>query len=713
MIKTVRLAGYELRRFKGPLPIVGLIFLLLVPSLVGALYLWSNWDPYGKLDQVPVAVVNQDSSVQVEGQKIDAGDRLVAELQGNPIFDWQFVDQDQAEAGLADGSYYMIVSIPPDFSANLISGAGESPDRAVIDIFLNDANGYLMELLAASAQNEVEAAIDRAAVGAYFESVFANLDVIKTEVNAAASSATQLGTTSNAALTGMTEISTAISTAKQGSIDQVANLATAKGSSTSLVTGVAAAKAESTALTSGLSTLESTASEVSSGASDVAAGISEAASSLGPAISAVDASIPPLGQSTANVLAATDDTVANFAALNDQVSTLLRDPAIAAAIAANSSLQEQVKGVQLTSADVTTASNQASQSAEAVNSSFNTLDSAAANLSGADLTPLATTAAQVSTGADTVSTGISTASSGASSLDSTLADLSIQATDLDTQLGTLQLGAQQLDDGLTTAETGSVTLLDEITQIDAGANQLAADLTAGADRIPTLGADEQDNTEQVLSAPADVRISVDNPAVEYGRGLAPLFFGIAIWVFAIAVFLVMRPISGRALAGRASPWRISIAGWLPVVGIAVLGSLLLLGIVWGTLGLDPVNIGGTIGVVILAAACFTAIAQLLRTWLGAAGSAITLVLLMVQLTASGGLYPVETTPAPFRAVHDFLPMTYLVDALRVTFTGGTNNNLWRDIAVLSGFLIVAVGLCVLVVHRRRLFRMRDLHPVLS
>ena len=81
MIKTVKLATYELRRFKGPLPIVALLFLLLVPTLYGALYLWSNWDPYGKLDQVPVAVVNQDVPVEVNGKTVDAGNRLVAELQ--------------------------------------------------------------------------------------------------------------------------------------------------------------------------------------------------------------------------------------------------------------------------------------------------------------------------------------------------------------------------------------------------------------------------------------------------------------------------------------------------------------------------------------------------------------------------------------------------------------------------------------------------------
>ena len=69
--------------------------------MYGALYLWSTWDPYGKLDQVPVAVVNEDVPVTgPDGQTIYAGDRLVAELQDDPIFDWQFVDATTAADGL-------------------------------------------------------------------------------------------------------------------------------------------------------------------------------------------------------------------------------------------------------------------------------------------------------------------------------------------------------------------------------------------------------------------------------------------------------------------------------------------------------------------------------------------------------------------------------------------------------------------------------------
>jgi putative membrane protein len=319
----------------------------------------------------------------------------------------------------------------------------------------------------------------------------------------------------------------------------------------------------------------------------------------------------------------------------------------------------------------------------------------------------------VATGVGALSTGISDASTGATTVDSGLGDLVTGATSLDTGIGQLQTGAKKLDDGLTKSVTGSAALVDGATKVADGADQLAKQLTEGAKRIPSLTQDQRDSAEQVLSSPADVRLSVDNPAVVYGRGLAPFFFGIAIWVFGIAVFLVMRPISNRALAGRASSPRITVAGWLPVVGLAALGSLVLLVVVWLGLGLNPVNVGGSIGVVLLAAAAFTAIAHLLRTWLGVVGSAVTLVLLMVQLTSAGGLYPVQTLPAPFRAIHTVIPMTYLINALRITFTGGPTNDLWRDVGVLAGFTVVAVGLCVFVVHRRRRFRMKDLHPALG
>ncbi len=60
-MRSPRLAALELRRFgRGRLPRAALVALLLMPLLYGALYLWSFWDPYGRLDRVPVALVNDD-----------------------------------------------------------------------------------------------------------------------------------------------------------------------------------------------------------------------------------------------------------------------------------------------------------------------------------------------------------------------------------------------------------------------------------------------------------------------------------------------------------------------------------------------------------------------------------------------------------------------------------------------------------------------------
>ncbi|BFO20761.1 hypothetical protein SHKM778_71490 [Streptomyces sp. KM77-8] len=60
-MRSPGLAALELRRFgRGKLPRAALVALLVLPLLYGALYLWSFWDPYGRLDRIPVALVNDD-----------------------------------------------------------------------------------------------------------------------------------------------------------------------------------------------------------------------------------------------------------------------------------------------------------------------------------------------------------------------------------------------------------------------------------------------------------------------------------------------------------------------------------------------------------------------------------------------------------------------------------------------------------------------------
>ena len=112
---------------------------------------------------------------------------------------------------------------------------------------------------------------------------------------------------------------------------------------------------------------------------------------------------------------------------------------------------------------------------------------------------------------------------------------------------------------------------------------------------------------------------------------------------------------------------------------------LLLGVVGFGLGLSIGHPVGTIAFLLLVAATFLAVQQMLISVLGsAAGKVATIALLMLQITSASGTYPVQTTPAFFQAIHPLLPMTYAVEGLRDLITGTPDARLWTAVAYLVG-----------------------------
>lgn len=730
MMRTTQLGGYELRRFRSPLQRVAILFLACVPLLYGALYLWSNWDPYGRLDEVPVAVVDLDEPVVVQGQTVDAGAQFTDQLREQRIFDWHFTDQADAKSGLADGRYYLTITVPEDFSANLASGNGPDPRRAVVLMHRDDVNGYVIGMLTASVQTKLENAIDQAAIGTYFQAVFANLDTIRDGMTSAVDGSAKLADGLAQAAPGAHRLVTGLADATSGSAKLVSGLSDAGDGAHTLADGLDSAATGSADLAGGLGQLTSGAADLASGAARVAAGDRTIADIVDPVIDRIVPAIP-------EIAAAGDDVTAGVQTLTGYVSTgadslasraAAVDDAYAALLAAHPELADDPTMTALGDgvSHVSSVTGRIAAATETVAGAAADLRSAAADLNAhsgqladqltgakAKVDQLADGAAQVASGATTLHDKLNDAAAGSRALAAGIQDADGGARQLALGLDTLADGAGTLDTGLGALHSGAQDLDSGLARLDAGAGQLHDALADGVHRLPVLTPAQQSDAAQVLSSPADVRLTVDHPAEKYGRGLAPFFFAIAIWVFGISVFLVMKPISGRALAGRASAARLAVAGWIPVAGLATVGTLILLAVAWFALGLDPVHVTASVGVVTLAALCFSAIAHMLRTALGTVGSAVALVLLMVQLAACGGLYPVETLPAPLRVIHPLIPMSYLIDALRITFTGGPSGHLWRDIAVLGGFTVAALAAGVAVVARRRRFRMIDLYPALA
>ena len=207
--------------------------------------------------------------------------------------------------------------------------------------------------------------------------------------------------------------------------------------------------------------------------------------------------------------------------------------------------------------------------------------------------------------------------------------------------------------------------------------------------------------------------TVHHKAATYGVGFAPYFLALALWVGAMITYMLLRPLTRRYLMSGAPAGRVALAGWLPGLVVGVVQALVLFVVLRLALGLAPVRPWATLGYLFLTAAAFTALLQWLGARLGPAGRLVALAVLMLQLTSSGGTYPVQTSPGFFGAIHPYLPMSYVVDGLRHLIDGGSTGTVIVGVVVLAGFAAAAFAATTLAARRARVLSPRVLHPELA
>lgn len=94
--------------------------------------------------------------------------------------------------------------------------------------------------------------------------------------------------------------------------------------------------------------------------------------------------------------------------------------------------------------------------------------------------------------------------------------------------------------------------------------------------------------------------------------------------------------------------------------------------------------------IVLIANTFVALIEFLILNFKDVGKFIALILLVLQLAAAGGTFPIETVTKSFRFLHPLLPMTYTIGLLReslMTIEG----------SLLSKNLIIVISICLVFV----------------
>ncbi|MEV7799536.1 YhgE/Pip domain-containing protein [Microbacterium foliorum] len=278
---------------------------------------------------------------------------------------------------------------------------------------------------------------------------------------------------------------------------------------------------------------------------------------------------------------------------------------------------------------------------------------------------------------------------------------------------TLAGGAQTVATGAAAANGGAAQLRDGLSTLASGTAELRDGLSDGVEQIPVSTPELRTLQADTIADPVKVSSDKVASAEDYGAGLAPFFAALSAWIGIYALFLIVKPVSRRAVTALHSPIRVTLAGWLTPAMLGAVQMVGLMGILAITLGFTFNNPIGTLGVMIFASATFAAIILTLNVWLGSVGQFLGLVLMVLQLVTAGGTFPWQTLPAPLAALHHVLPLGYVVDAMRQLMYGGNLARAGWDLVVLGIWLVGALLLAAVGVtrmtHRRTL---RDLQPSL-
>lgn len=165
--------------WKNKLLMIIVMAIILIPSIYAGLFLSSMWDPYGDLEYLPVAVVNKDRPVEYQGKELAVGDTLAENLEENDAMAFNIVDEDVAMKGLKNGTYYMVITIPEDFSKNATTVMDEEPVQMKLEYTTNPGKNYISMKLGESAMKTIQSNITEEVTRTYTENMFDSLTDIE------------------------------------------------------------------------------------------------------------------------------------------------------------------------------------------------------------------------------------------------------------------------------------------------------------------------------------------------------------------------------------------------------------------------------------------------------------------------------------------------------------------------------------------------------
>lgn len=311
-------------------------------------------------------------------------------------------------------------------------------------------------------------------------------------------------------------------------------------------------------------------------------------------------------------------------------------------------------------------------------------------------------------GATTLRAGVRLARESSAALAGGVAEFGMGVTQLVDGLSAQGAGVAALsarlpsDERQDEAVAGSRTLADSSAQLRDGSAALHKGSVRLASGLDTLykalpaSLEGPQGSASGLAATVEPRLEIDAPVPNNGMGFLPNFIPVALWLGAVMTAFVfhLRRIPVRLQGCSRLSLLLGKMGVLGGINLAQAACVLLMCEL--LLGLQPVHATGLALTMACSALTFMLLILLLVRLLGDAGKGAALVLLIVQLSAAGGVMPIELTSEFYAAISPWLPFTWSVRAVRASAFGAFGDEWGSALSVLLMFTAVFTALLLLV-----------------
>ncbi|TYL50553.1 YhgE/Pip family protein [Agromyces mariniharenae] len=666
-----------------------------VPLAVAGLVAGAIGGADERLDAIPAIVVNNDEFVTIttpdgEEQPVLAGRQLVTELtgDGDTGFDWTISNDEEAAKALADGDAYAVLTIPSDFSASVTSLQGDAPTTAQLDIRTDDAHGYLAGIVGSTVGDAIASTFGTALTTQYLEGLYGNLITVGGSLGDAADGAQQLASGADSLSSGLGQLASGVGASASGASELAGGLDQLAGGVGSAASGAAQAASGAYAYADGVDQYTAGVDGLAGGLGQLAAQTTELGT-LGTGIVDYTTGVSDLntgyGQLEPGLLALIDSNVAATAeAIGQKDATCATEPLPAPL----QGLCDLRSGVEGTGDGLSVLATNGPPLA-AGGAGLGTLQGGIAQLAGG-ASQLAGGSAQLRTGADGIASGVDGLAGGLGELESGASGAASGTTELAGGLTQLQSGAQASADGAS--------------QLAGGTGELADGLAQGAEGTSSLDDMDAAATADVVAKPVTSESTRDNEITSIGQVVAMLLGPIGLWLGAMALFLIWRPFSREALASTAPTARIVARTLFRASLIGIVQAVAVVLLMHTALGVEWSLLPQTFAFSVLLALSFMAVHAFLHSWLGRAGTIVSLVLVVLQLAASGGLYPLEVVSGPYQAISPFLPLTWAVQGMQLIVSGAGGSGVWAAVGATALFGVLGALGTAFVIARRRAVR---------